>query len=117
MWTILFEFSVAAAIAFSLASILVEHCRMPEDDCRSDASALLLVRRMRLLDLDPAVVAQAEPLSFWELEAGCKACNSKERCACDVAANSHNWRNYCPNGLMLNLLRMFKTPVDALAQH
>jgi hypothetical protein len=40
MSTVLFGFSVAAAIAFSLASILVEHCRMPEDDCRSDASAL-----------------------------------------------------------------------------
>ena len=113
MWLIPFALSVAAAIVFSLAAITLQpnsptYHRIFGGNRRSGQSDLLLYRRMRLLDLDPAGVACAEPLSFWELEARCRMCNTKERCACDLADNSRDWREYCPNGLMLDLLRTSK---------
>ena len=111
MWMILFALSVVAAIVFSAVAIMLQqrsrvHRWISGGNRRSD---LLLYRRMRLLDLDPAGIACAEPLSFWELEARCRTCNTKERCACDLADNSRDWREYCPNGLMLDLLRTSKT--------
>jgi hypothetical protein len=105
MWLILFTLSMAAAAAFSLIAIMVQQrtgfLRIADPPPGSD---LMLFRRMRLLDLDAAEVAQAEPLSFWELEARCRTCNSKERCAYDLAGNSPDWRAYCPNTPMLGLL-------------
>ena len=114
MWLILFALAVAAGIVFSLAAMMLQqrpriHRRIFGGNRRSGECDLLLYRRMRLLDLDPAGVACAEPLSFWELEARCRTCNTKERCACDLADNSPDWREYCPNGLMLDLLRRSKT--------
>jgi hypothetical protein len=114
MWLILFAVAVAAGIVFSLAAIMLQqrsriHRLISGGSRRSGQSDLLLYRRMRLLDLDPAGVACAEPLSFWELEARCRTCNNKERCACDLTNNSRDWREYCPNGLMLDLLRKSKT--------
>ena len=114
MWLIPFALSVAAAIVFSVAAIVLQqrspiHHWISGGSRRSGQSDLLLYRRMRLLDLDPAGIACAEPLSLWELEARCRTCNTKERCACDLADNSRDWREYCPNGLMLDLLRRSKT--------
>jgi Family of unknown function (DUF6455) len=113
MWIILFALSIAAAIAFGLAAIMFQRRSgiqswISGGNRRAGQSDLLLYRRMRLLDLDAAEVARADPLSFWELEARCRTCNSKERCACDLADNSRDWREYCPNGLMLDLLRTSK---------
>ena len=114
MWLILFALAVAAGIVFSLAAIMLQqrsriHRWISGGNRRSGQSDLLLYRRMRLLDLDPAGIACAEPLSLWELEARCRTCNTKERCACDLADNSRDWREYCSNGLMLDLLRRSKT--------
>jgi hypothetical protein len=116
MWTILFALSVAAAILFSVAAIMIQQrsrIRISGGDLRAGDSDLLLYRRMRLLDLDAAEIACAEPLSFWELEARCRTCNSRERCACDLADNSRRWREYCPNALILDLLRTSKMPFRA----
>jgi len=67
MWLILFALSVVAAIVFSAVAIMLQqrsrvHRWISGGNRRSD---LLLYRRMRLLDLDPAGIACAEPLSFW----------------------------------------------------
>jgi hypothetical protein len=109
MWLTLFALSFAAAILFSLAPVVLQQCWVSGRTRQWGGSDLLLFRRMRLLGLDHVVVAHAEPLSFWELEARCRTCNNKERCACDLADTYRDWREYCPNGLMLDLLRDSKT--------
>jgi hypothetical protein len=87
MWLTLFALSFAAAILFSLAPVVLQQCPVSGITRQSGGSDLLLFRRMRLLGLDPVVVALAEPLSFWELELRCRTCNNKEHCACDLADN------------------------------
>jgi hypothetical protein len=61
MWVILFALSVAVAIAFSLAAIMLQQRSRIQywasgGNRRSSQSDLLLFRRMRFLGLDPAGV-------------------------------------------------------------
>jgi hypothetical protein len=71
--------------------------------------AVLLRRRMRSLLIDPDDFARSEPLLFRQLETRCSRCESTTRCVRDLAVVSidsmdENWRNYCPNAPMLEML-------------
>jgi Family of unknown function (DUF6455) len=113
MWLTLFIMTVVAAIVFSATAVILQPRRRsapsPADNRWSGASDLLLLRHMRFLDLDPAEVARAEPLLFRHLKARCRDCESKDRCARDLADHfavemRGDWRDYCPNRPMLNML-------------
>ena len=104
MWLALFGITGMAAIAFTAAAIIVENRRRD----------LPLCRLMRMLDLDAAKLARAEPHVFWKLEARCRACDSGERCARDLASGANiavgrPWRDYCPNRAMLDMLVKLKS--------
>lgn len=66
---------------------------------RGPKSADLLMRRIAALDLDPNEVGGIEPAAFRDLQRVCTLCNSRRRCARDVARNAPTsaWDRYCPN--------------------
>jgi Family of unknown function (DUF6455) len=111
MWLTLF--AIVAAVGFTVAAVILQPSRrslpLRRDNRWAGGSDLPLHRRMKSLDLDPDEVSSSEPLLFRQLEARCRDCESKERCARDLADNSADqmrldWRDYCPNGPMLNML-------------
>jgi hypothetical protein len=120
MWSILFIITLTVAIAFiALAAMLQPKDRDLSNPAnrRSHASKLPLLRRMTVLGLDPAALADAEPALFRCLKARCRGCESKARCARDLAddlaAYTNGWRAYCPNHAMLNLLGALRgSPLD-----
>jgi hypothetical protein len=69
-------------------------------------SADLLLRRMAALDLDPKEVTVAEPATFRDLQRVCSMCESKRRCARDMAGDCTlaAWPEYCPNTATLQAL-------------
>jgi len=73
---------------------------------RGPKSADLLLRRMAALDLDPMEVTQVGPQTFHELQRACALCESKRRCARDLARDSAipAWKDYCPNAATLMAL-------------
>jgi hypothetical protein len=96
MWLELFGIAGIAAIAAIAAAIKLQ-----------PAADLLLFRLMRALNIDADKVSRTEPLFFCELEARCRACHSRERCARDLACSSDTnapqaWRAYCPNRAALD---------------
>lgn len=70
---------------------------------RGPEAADLLLRRMAALDLDPAEVSQVGPQTFRDLQRVCSLCESKRRCARDLAHDSAMpaWQDYCPNAQTL----------------
>jgi hypothetical protein len=80
---------------------LAEH--RPED-------AQLLPRRMAALDLDPSQVARSAPVALRDLQRLCTMCQSKGRCARDLASDpaSGEWRDYCPNVTTFDALQAEK---------
>jgi len=64
----------------------------------SDA-ADLLEQRIAALDMDVKVLARDAGAQLREMERLCTMCESKGRCARDLAAdpNDEVWRKYCPN--------------------
>jgi hypothetical protein len=70
------------------------------------AAADLLLERMAALDLDPAEVAQVGPQTFRDLQRACSLCESKRRCARELArdAAAPQWQDYCPNAQTLMAL-------------
>ena len=69
----------------------------------------LLRRRMHILRVDPDKFYRSEPATFRELQKSCSACESHGRCALDLARDAidptrPDWRDYCPNAAMLNML-------------
>ncbi len=85
--------------------------RMSPADLRAVAkqgpgAANLLLERMAALDLDPAEVAQVGPQTFRDLQRVCSLCESKRRCAQDLAhdAAAPQWQDYCPNAQTLMAL-------------
>jgi len=70
---------------------------------RGPEAADLLLRRMAALDLDPAEVSQVGPQTFRDLQRVCSLCESKRRCARDLARDSAMpaWQDYCPNAQTL----------------
>ena len=74
-------------------------------DHRPEA-ADLLVRRMIVLNLDRNEVAATAPGAFQDLQRLCTMCESRGRCARDLARDPADgaWEDYCPNAAMLKLL-------------
>lgn len=70
---------------------------------RGPEAADLLLRRMAALELDPAEVSQVGPQTFRDLQRVCSLCESKRRCARDLARDSAMpaWQDYCPNAQTL----------------
>jgi hypothetical protein len=71
----------------------------------------LLLCRMKSLDLDPDALRRSDPVLFRQFATRCLQCESKARCARDFAGSSSDqmpldWREYCPNCAMLNMLSM-----------
>ena len=69
----------------------------------------LLRRRMAALHLEPGELARSEPATFAELQRLCTTCDSRGRCALDLADEFSDpawqaWRDYCPNAKTLSLL-------------
>jgi hypothetical protein len=71
----------------------------------SDATVLLL-RRMKSLELDPKKVSRMEPGTFQDLRRVCTLCESQRRCSRDFASDSADqvWEDYCPNVATLKAL-------------
>ncbi len=72
---------------------------------RPDA-ADLLPHRLAALDLDPRTLAVTEGVVLRDLQRLCTICESKGRCARDLADDtlSSDWRDYCPNAETLKSL-------------
>jgi len=66
---------------------------------RGPDSENLLVRRMAALDLDAKEVAAIELAAFRDLQRVCTMCESRGRCARELARNpsSPSWEEHCPN--------------------
>jgi hypothetical protein len=69
----------------------------------------LMRRRMLILRVDPDRFFDSEPAMFRNLQKCCSACESHARCALDLARDAidparPDWRDYCPNVAMLNML-------------
>ena len=69
----------------------------------------LLERRMEALSLNPDEVAHIEPLTLRKLQHRCVKCESRERCALDLADEFADpewqcWRDYCPNAATITML-------------
>jgi hypothetical protein len=66
---------------------------------RGPDSENLLVRRMAALDLDAKEVAAIELAAFRDLHRVCTMCESRGRCARELARNpgSPSWEEHCPN--------------------
>jgi hypothetical protein len=83
---------VASDVGVSASELraLSQHC--------SDA-AELLERRIVALDIDPNVLARDAGGEFRDMQRLCTMCESKGRCARDLAADPDDevWRKYCPN--------------------
>ena len=73
---------------------------------RGPGAADLLFQRMTNLDLNRGEVAKVEPAAFEELKKSCALCDSRRRCAGDLARNPDNptWEVYCPNVATLKAL-------------
>ena len=70
-----------------------------------------LLRRHKLaLDLDPYEIALSDPALLRHLQRCCGLCESREDCASDLARaptdwqGRDDWRDYCENALVLEML-------------
>jgi hypothetical protein len=128
MWTALFVFAVGAAVCFMIAALVLQSSRhannsvarsigrsAPSPDSSSSLSAppALLLQRMRSLRLEPDEFRRADPVVFQELASRCHGCAEQTRCMSDLAEKAadgagETWREYCPNGAMLNALRTLR---------
>ena len=79
---------------------------------RGPEAANLLLRRMSSLNLESNEVAQIEPAAFKDLKKHCALCESRRRCAKDLALNSNDpaWEDYCPNAGTLKALNGLPWP-------
>ncbi len=80
---------------------------------RGPDAANLLLRRMGALRLDADEVRGSDPALFRDLQRLCAVCESRGRCARDLAresagAGDEDWRDYCPNVATLNMLSALK---------
>jgi hypothetical protein len=62
-----------------------------------------LMQRMKLLKLEPAVVAAKQPAAMREMTKLCSLCATRTQCSHDLASHSAGpaWRRYCPNSATL----------------
>ena len=73
---------------------------------QGSAAADLLFERMGALDLDPEEVFKIAPETLRDLQRTCTLCESKRRCARDLARDAEMpvWKDYCPNAETLTAL-------------
>ena len=91
---------VAADLGLN-ADELVQIARQP------DGQALLIDKRLQVLNLDQEDIRRLSPLLLRDLERTCALCSDKGRCAHDLAEDplSPEWEKYCPNsGTLRSLL-------------
>ncbi len=79
-------------------------------------AADLLLRRMVALHIDQNEVFQTEPGTFRDLQRVCTLCESRRRCARDLARDSTDpvWEDYCPNIATLKMLNAMPWAADCL---
>jgi hypothetical protein len=117
MWRVLGDWLTAPSFADACCEQEIERIardvRMTPADLRAIArrgpdAANLLLERMAALDLDPAEVAQVGPQTFRDLQRACSLCESKRRCARELArdAAAPQWQDYCPNAQTLIALNV-----------
>jgi len=70
---------------------------------RNGADPLLLPRMLAALKIDAAELEHAEPAAFRDLQRVCALCDSKRRCASELAAGDapKTFESFCPNALTL----------------
>lgn len=131
MWIALFIFAVGAGACFAVAAVVLQSAKRSANHVSDSvaargiagaaapsldmsaalaASPALLLSRMRSLQLDPDEVRRADPVVFQELSSRCNDCAAQRQCASELAGmaveeEGETWRDYCPNGAMLNALR------------
>ena len=69
-------------------------------------AVLLLPKMMAALRLDPGAVARSEPAVYRDLQRVCAICDSKKRCARELAEEdaAASYEDFCPNALTLKAL-------------
>jgi len=77
--------------------------------------AHLLERRLTTLGLEPAELARVDPEIWDRLQRLCATCDSRGRCALDLAGDVADgsrvdWEDYCPNAMTLNVLSALRCP-------
>jgi hypothetical protein len=85
----------------------------------------LLRRRMLALDLDPYELALSDPPLLRHLQRCCGLCESREDCVSDLARASagqawpgrDDWRDYCENALVLEMLLALQSRSKAAPKH
>ncbi len=131
MWTALFIFAVGAGACFAVAAVVLQSAQRSANHVSDSVAArgvagaaapslnmsaplaatpALLLRRMQLVALEPDDVRLADPVVFQELASRCNDCTVQAQCTSDLAGTrgeeaGEAWRDYCPNGAMLNALR------------
>lgn len=70
---------------------------------RTGADPLLLPRMLAALKIDAAELERTEPAAFRDLQRVCALCDSKRRCASELAAGDapKTFESFCPNALTL----------------
>jgi hypothetical protein len=73
---------------------------------RNGADPLLLPRMLAALKIDAAALAHSEPAAYRDLQRVCALCDSKRRCASELAAGDapKTFESYCPNALTLKAI-------------
>jgi hypothetical protein len=76
---------------------------------------ILLDLRMSLLGIDAAKLAAKEPATMQDLARCCALCDSKSKCAHDLAGKpgKSDWHHYCPNESTLSSLGPDYAKADA----
>ena len=74
---------------------------------RGGDAAELLPRRMAVLRLDPKKIGRTDGRVLQDLQRVCALCDSKRRCAKDLAHKPRDavWEQYCPNSGTLGALQ------------
>lgn len=79
--------------------------------------ARLLQEMLKALGVDPAALAQQDPLVMRDLQRLCVSCGYKRQCERDLAEGrlAENYHDYCPNAYTLEMLfdRTTVAPADA----
>ena len=70
---------------------------------RQGARPLLLPRMLDALHIDAEALSRHDPVTFRDLQRVCALCDSKRRCAVDLAEGdaAETFESYCPNALTL----------------
>jgi hypothetical protein len=102
---------VARELGPSASGLLTLSSHEPDVDTSVGAEGDLLRRRMEALHLDPNELAQSDPFLLSELQRLCAMCKNRGACALELEHVSADvawgeWREYCPNAVTLNELRI-----------